>query len=271
MANLCRRKLEQAGHEVILADDGATAIRKALESAPDLLMLDLMMPGVDGFGVLQFLRSNDALSETPVIVVSNSGSLTDTLTDVDYPGRLAYFEKGKADFPTLLKKIETLVHAPTGGDNTLPPAKKSPDSITPGPVSANLPQEAQTEAKPAILIADDDSVMQQLISYILSGKGYTVSSAYDGQQALDKARDHPPKLLILDCAMPGLDGFGVMQIWNKDPELSLIPVIMLTADVDSSTRAEAIGKGVVAFLNKPFSPTDLLAHVKRFAGHPENP
>ncbi len=265
MANLCRHKLEDAGHEVVLAENGEEAVREASLRAPDLFMLDLMMPVVDGFGVLQFLKNHRTLKHTPVIIVSSSKSLTDAVLDVDYPGRLAFFQKGEADFATLLKKVETLVYAHTGGAPSTD-GKKLPGFITPRPPAEHPPV---PEDEPPVLIADDDSVMQQLVSFILSEQGYRVASAYDGRQALDKAARRTPRLLILDCAMPGLDGFAVMDIWNKDDVLSAIPVIMLTADVDPVTRAEAAGKGVVAFLNKPFSPADLIAHVKRFAGHPE--
>ena len=266
MANLCRHKLEDAGHEVILAENGEEALREASLRAPDLFMLDLMMPVVDGFGVLQFLKNHETLRHIPVIIVSSSKSLTDAVLDVDYPGRLAFFQKGEADFATLLKKVETLVYAHTGGAPSTY-GKKLPSFITPR-TPAEHP--AVQEGEPPILIADDDSVMQQLVSFILTEQGYHVASAYDGQQTLDKAARQTPKLLILDCAMPSLDGLAVMDVWNKDEVLSTVPVIMLTADVDSGTHAEALGKGVVAFLNKPFSPADLIAHVKRFAGHPEN-
>ena len=72
MANVCRHQFEEAGYQVAVAHDGHEAVAQLVSHPPDVVMLDLMLPEIDGLGVLRFLRSREDLRELPVIVVSNS-------------------------------------------------------------------------------------------------------------------------------------------------------------------------------------------------------
>ena len=114
-----------------------------------------------------------------------------------------------------------------------------------------------------ILYADDDKLLHRVVEHKLRSEGFSVSSAYNGVEALKMAEEDPPDLLILDAMMPELDGFSVLGEWTRSEKLSAIPVIMLTARNREDDLVGALASGAVDYLTKPFSPVELVARVKR--------
>jgi CheY-like chemotaxis protein len=110
-----------------------------------------------------------------------------------------------------------------------------------------------------ILCIDDDCDVRNLLEKILTGAGYTVITAGDGQQGLIKARNNKPDLILLDVMMPEIDGFSVCSQLQVDQETAYIPVIFLTALDGAEDRAKAFAVGAVDYLAKPFQKESLLA------------
>jgi CheY-like chemotaxis protein len=114
-----------------------------------------------------------------------------------------------------------------------------------------------------IVIADDDPVTLRLLTRIINLAGYETAMARNGQEALDKIRQHQPTLVLIDIMMPKLDGFEVCEQVRHDPNLTRQPyIIMLTARdyIADYKRADAVG--VNEFINKPFSPAKVSARVQ---------
>ena len=95
--------------------------------------------------------------------------------------------------------------------------------------------------------------------------------AADGVQGLAMARQHRPDLILLDVMMPGLDGLSVGQTLAADPELSAIPVVMLSARGAADDITAGLQTGVRAYLVKPFSPLELLGLVRKLLDEPRVP
>ena len=114
-----------------------------------------------------------------------------------------------------------------------------------------------------ILIADDKPNGRELVRTILENDGYEVFEAGDGQQALDKARQVHPDLVILDLHMPVLDGFGAVEALRKDAELKSTPVMALTASAMMGDRERALGAGFTGYCTKPIRLSVLRAEVSR--------
>ena len=119
--------------------------------------------------------------------------------------------------------------------------------------------------KARILVADDDKLVQSAFSDILEYSGYTVIPAWDGQEALAKARAELPDLILLDIMMPKRNGIQVAQDLKSNPATSGIPIIIVTAL--SGTPAAQLTRAEV-YLQKPVRPGDLLDHVRRLLAHP---
>ena len=124
------------------------------------------------------------------------------------------------------------------------------------------------ERKVKILLVDDDPDFVAATKVVLESKPYEVIVAYDGDEGLEKAKDDRPDLIILDVIMPVKDGFMVCQQLKKDPQLSSIPVLMLTAFSEKfGETSVSLSQGLTLeaedFIDKPVTPAELLLRVER--------
>jgi len=110
-----------------------------------------------------------------------------------------------------------------------------------------------------ILVVDDEKNIVQLARLYLGNEGFRVEEAYDGKQALDKARQVNPDLVILDIMMPQMDGLTVCRELRKT---SSVPVIILTARSDDVDKIVGLEVGADDYVTKPFNPRELVARVK---------
>ncbi len=118
---------------------------------------------------------------------------------------------------------------------------------------------------PDILLVDDDSDVREALVGALEDEGYSVAEAADGSSALDQLKTAPiPHLIILDLSMPRLAGADFRRETLKDPELGVVPVLVVSADPDARERAQAMG--AQGFLAKPVGLADLFETVARLLG-----
>ncbi len=103
-----------------------------------------------------------------------------------------------------------------------------------------------------ILIVDDESAGRDTLEAILEGQGYTLEMAENGQQAIEKARNLLPDVILLDVMMPGMTGFEVCKSLRNDPSLAEIPIIIVTALDDHESLMQGLGLGADDFITKPF-------------------
>ena len=113
-----------------------------------------------------------------------------------------------------------------------------------------------------ILVVDDDPDIARFVEVNLRSAGYEVSVAGDGEEALERATEIRPDLVLLDVMMPRLDGFEVAQRLGKNPQTANTSIIMLTAKALSSDKVTGLQSGADDYIIKPFDPIELLARVK---------
>ena len=116
---------------------------------------------------------------------------------------------------------------------------------------------------PRILAVDDEPNIVRLIQVNLERHGYTVETASNGAQALAKIKANRPDLLVSDVMMPEMDGFELLANVRRDPSLTDLPVIMLTAKAQDKDVMTGYQYGADMYLTKPFNPQELLQFVKR--------
>ncbi|HEY3825777.1 MAG TPA: ATP-binding protein [Bryobacteraceae bacterium] len=119
----------------------------------------------------------------------------------------------------------------------------------------------QKQGKSLILWADDNADMRAYVSRLL-GEHFDVEAVPDGNAALIAARTHKPDLILTDVMMPGLDGFGLLREVRADPQLSDVPVILLSARAGEEARIEGLQAGADDYLTKPFSARQMLGLVE---------
>jgi len=114
------------------------------------------------------------------------------------------------------------------------------------------------DARP-ILVVDDDAKIIQLVRAYLEREGFAVIHARDGREALEAAREHDPRLVVLDLMLPEIDGLAVTRALRGD---SSVPILMLSARGTTADRVLGINEGADDYLPKPFSPAELVVRVK---------
>ncbi|MBA3533024.1 MAG: response regulator, partial [Ardenticatenales bacterium] len=113
-----------------------------------------------------------------------------------------------------------------------------------------------------ILIVDDEPGGRIVLEGVLISQGYNLAFASDGPEALEKARELAPDLILLDVMMPGMDGYEVCRRLRATPRLAEIPIVLLTALNDRESRLRGLQAGADDFLTKPFDREELRARVK---------
>ncbi|HEY0772609.1 MAG TPA: response regulator [Nocardioidaceae bacterium] len=115
------------------------------------------------------------------------------------------------------------------------------------------------------LVVDDSRVIRELIAVNLELEGFEVTTAGDGERALELAAEFRPDVITLDVMMPRLNGFETVTRLRQDPRTAGIPVVMVTGRAQSADRERGEEVGVEAYLTKPFEPAELVDVVSRLA------
>jgi CheY-like chemotaxis protein len=225
--------LESQPYRVGTARDGLECMELVRKETPDLLILDMLMPRMDGFAVIRELREDPQFAGLPVIV------LTTVIEDAAY--RRYELEVGTA------MDVQDFIEKP------IPPADL-------------LRRVAEIVDQPYLLVAEDDPDVTEAVTTILRSEPYQVGTARDGQECIEMVRKRKPDLLILDLLMPRMDGFAVIREMQSDPALADVPILVMTTVVeDASRRRYELETGrdlqVRAYLQKPILPDQLLKNV----------
>jgi DNA-binding response OmpR family regulator len=108
-----------------------------------------------------------------------------------------------------------------------------------------------------VLVVDDDPMVTRLVRINLEMEDFEVLEAWDGRAALEVLQGNPPELLLLDIMMPQMDGWELLRRLRSDPELSDLPIILLTARVQDMDVARGWRMGADGYITKPFNPVEL--------------
>lgn len=120
-----------------------------------------------------------------------------------------------------------------------------------------------------ILVCDDDELLVDLLTYRLGSKGYSVSAARDGGEALARLAEDKPDAVVLDAMMPVVDGFEVLRRIREQADTASLPVVMLSARKQERDIVGALELGASDFVVKPFIPEELVARLARLLGEDE--
>jgi len=112
-------------------------------------------------------------------------------------------------------------------------------------------------------VVDDDVRVIELLQITLTGRGYQVQTAYDGDSALERIEQHVPDMVVLDVRLPRKSGFLVLEQIRSRPDLCKLPVILISGNLANETRIQGLRLGADDFLSKPFSPRELIMKIRR--------
>jgi diguanylate cyclase (GGDEF)-like protein len=141
-------------------------------------------------------------------------------------------------------------------------------SRTAGPSSILAAEDDATDAKPTILVAEDDRVAAALVRHRLERAGFVIVHCANGQEAFETALETDLALCILDIRMPGMDGFELLKRLRESPRHGDTPILMLTSLGREEDIVRGLQLGANDYVTKPFSPVELLARVQRLLRRP---
>jgi signal transduction histidine kinase/CheY-like chemotaxis protein/HAMP domain-containing protein len=225
--------LEESGYHVLVARNGAEALEIiAQQTIPDAMILDLMMPGVDGFEVLQAIREAERTIHIPVLILTAKHISKEELSFLTRNNIHQLIQKGDVKRHELLKAVEQMVFI------------EAEETV-------RTRRELQIiEGKPVVLVVEDNPDNMLTVSALLS-ENYTVIQAVDGNSCLEMAKQHLPNLILMDIALPGMDGIEAFKAMRNDGRLQHIPVIALTASAMTNDRETILAYGFDAYIAKP--------------------
>lgn len=241
---LVRQLITIANHHPIEAFNAEDGLQLARQIRPDLILLDIQLPGMDGLAALKIIKNDPNIRDIPVITLTAHAMRGDELKAKE-AGCNGYLSK-PIDTKQFLNTLETYLTEEQKVD-------KSED-------------ETYSEIKvpkwgPTILVVDDEPLNVKLLAASLGAAGYRILKAYSGFEALEMMKTHTPDLILLDIMMPGMDGYEVIARLKQSNETKDIPIVLITALEGAEEKAKGLAAGADEFLNKPVNTTELETRV----------
>jgi CheY-like chemotaxis protein/anti-sigma regulatory factor (Ser/Thr protein kinase) len=249
--------LETAGYTIDVARGGEEALLRMRQQPPDAIILDLMMPKIDGFAVLEQMRSTAATAETPVLILTAKDLTAEDRARLSANHVQQLVQKGDVDRRELLQRVERLFAA-------LRPAVPAPKRPSARPIRKGAVR-ARIDRPATILVVEDNRDNLTTIRAVLHGK-CDLLTADDGEAALQLALQHKPDLILLDMLIPKLDGVSVVRRLRTQDSTQAIPVVALTASAMSGDRERLLDAGCDDYLPKPIDIDALMQRVERWVG-----
>ncbi len=223
------RKLTGEKYEVSLVADGANAIPRMHEFKPDLVLLDIILPHMDGYQILEAKAKDPSLAPIPVIVISNSGQPVE-INRVLALGVKDYLIKAQFDPQEVLERVRAEL-----------------DSTTASQKKAAIGKDIRGKT---IMWVEDDNFLSDLIARKLANQGAKLLHANNGEDALKILETERPDIILLDVLLPGMDGFEILkQIKTREP-LKNTPIIILSNLGQKSDLEKGKNLGATKFLIK---------------------
>ena len=218
-------ELKPYGVRILQAADGPAGILAAQAEKPDAILLDVLMPNVDGWQTLRALKERPETRAIPVIIVSvvENRALGVSLGAFDH----------------LVKPVDRAA------------------------LLLTLSRAGALATRGHILVVDDEADVRTLLEQELVSAGYRVRTAASGTQALELARRERPGAMLLDLMMPPPDGFEVLYRLRQDPLLRDLPVIVVTAKDLSSSEEEALQRSALSVIRKGTDTPQLIEEILR--------
>jgi CheY-like chemotaxis protein len=243
--------LKELNTEVIVHPQGEDAVQAALQAQPDVILLDLLLPDISGWQVLTHLKTNPHTCDIPVVIVS----VVDERRRGISAGATDYLVKPVTReqlHGAILKSI-----SPRGQANRVLVIRPAPavDTVKPSaPVG------------PLILFVEDNLINLEAYLDYLKSRGYRIIPAVNGYEALERAREFKPDLILMDIQMPGMDGIEATRRLRAMPEFARVPIIALTALAMPGDRERCLAAGANAYLAKPVSLKQLSKEIQELLG-----
>jgi signal transduction histidine kinase/DNA-binding response OmpR family regulator len=231
--------LEDLGYKLIIAHDGGQALEIMKNIIPDAMILDLMMPDVDGFEVLRVIREPDhSAALMPVLILTAKHISKEELKFLKGNNIHQYIRKGDVKRTELIQAVASMV---------IKSENETKKQFT----------QQKFDDRPVILVVEDNPDNMLTVKAILN-KNFSIVEATDGIEGVEKAKICNPNLILMDIALPGIDGIEAFKAIRKEMKLENVPVIALTASAMITDRESILANGFDGYIAKPIDVIQFL-------------
>lgn len=254
LGDVLTQKLINEGFETVLARDGLEGFEKIKSFKPDLILLDIILPRMNGYEILEKKQKDPSIVNIPVIVISNSGQPVEIHRALTL-GVKDYLVKAQFDPEEVLVKVRSQLGKNEGYSN-------SNEIVS---LENTINQKASTvslEGKKIVWV-EDDQFLSDIIARKLSLAKCVFFHSDKGEEALKIISKEMPDIIMLDIILPGMDGFEILRRIKSDPKTKQIPVVFLSNLGQASDIEKGKNLGAARFLVKAtITPNEIIEKLK---------
>lgn len=225
-------KISSAGFITLGADNGDDALGLIQKEVPDLVLLDILIPGKNGIEIMREMQKDEKLKNISVIAVSNSDD-AESIREAKSLGVKDFLIKAIFDSNDVLDKVKQILGS---SDPTA--------SVSPSTPATPAPTRTSSGGK-TIFIVEDDKFLREIAASKLEAEGFKLNAATNGNEAVEFLEKNPrPDIIVLDLILPGMSGFEVLEKIKANPALKDVPVLILSnlgqeEDIDKAKKLGA--------------------------------
>jgi DNA-binding response OmpR family regulator len=223
------RELKKHGYTVLQAASGEEGLELARKEGPDLITMDVILPGIDGYETCARLRNDPSTHDVPVVIVTKCNTLEERMRGFEV-GAIEYFVKPFAS-NQLASYIDLLFET------------------------------RKARRKEKVVVIEDNATTRHIIKHILAKQGIHAIAAHDGEEGVEIVKRTLPDMVLIDIYMPGMDGFEALRRLKKSPETRHIPCVLLTGSKEKEDVLKGLALGASDYIVKPFDEEEFLARV----------
>ena len=227
-------------YEHLAAANGVDGVAISRMARPALIFVDANIAKPEAAGICKALLSHGGVKSIPVLALADTENVNGELSSLANV-------KGVLQRPIQADQVRTKIQNVVGAE---------------AGAGADVKKTVAKRDEPIrVLSVDDSSVVRKLVTMILTAEGFKVTTASDGLDGINKAKEIKPDIILLDFVMPKMNGFQVCRILQKDEKLRQIPVILVTSKGDKVGDKFVDQLGVTGYITKPFQPEELVSKI----------
>lgn len=249
--------LGSAGYLVTSALDGETTLQMIEQAMPDLLLLDLLLPGVDGWEILRILRAQATTRDLPILAITSLGALDAERTLA--LGADDYLSK-PISVSVLTDTVNRLIATAERRRREAEAEKVAEELLSARPAAGGQAE----RVRPRILIVEDNPVNMELMMELLERGRYEIHACGDGREMMRLVKVHRPDLILLDINLPHIDGLTLTRMLREDPETRPVTIVAISAYSVAGDEEQILQAGCDGFISKPIDTRSFLQTISMF-------
>ncbi len=242
---------ERSGHKILIARSAREAFRIVEETVPDAIILDLMMPDIDGFETLNELRAAERTANVPVLILTAKHITNEELGRLSRNHISQVIQKGGINGEDFLAAVMRMFADDSGPKQEVLQSGPQPRA------DSKSRRDKPNRQKPLILVVEDNEDNRTTVRALLADE-FQVIEAETGELGVELAKTRMPDLVLMDIALPGISGIDAFHAIRSGASTCRIPIIALTASAMVQERSSILAHGFDAFVAKPIQLEELL-------------